>query len=529
MIEPGTRPDDRLDLTDETLAELERSAERCSSVDRGLPEACNDDRHHQMYAFIDALSLPVRTALVSPESPPTLNEYGELVEIGRGGMGVVYRGQHTKTKRFDAIKIIRTDRLSRFSELSPRQLEDRLHREAQLAARVAHEHIVPVYQVGDLDGCPWYSMQLVDGQNLHQLSRQQPLDPEKAAAIIEQIARAVDTVHRHGILHGDIKPHNILIEQGSGRPLITDFGLAGVLESMDMASGIAGTPAYMSPELARAAIQSQPPEAIAGIRSIAADIYSLGATLLSLLTGQSPCSEELNQREQLEAVADGRLRYGRELDSALPKSLVSICRKCLAIDPRDRYSTAGELADALSTWLNRPRWNRHFPKLRYLLSMVVAPLIAISGVLVWWFQRTQAPEPLIWLVLFAGYVPLFGAFAVSQNQSLAAHRAQRELWSIWLGNIAASLTCLISLRILCHPDFDRAMELFYPAWSALASVVFFAKSGNFWSGYRWIGALWTLIPILMVINPKLSPIVFGICAAATCVLIACMDDAFQDR
>lgn len=524
----STESKDNSILTDAQLAELERATEQCgNTLNTNIGNSERDEFHH-CYSLVDSLASPVRNAVVEISTPPVLPDYDDLQEIGRGGMGIVYRGLHKKTRRIDAIKVIRPDRVSTVAGVHQRELQHQLQQEAQLAARVAHEHIVPVYQVGEVKGCPWFSMQLVEGQSLRDLMYEGPISPQKAATLIEQIARAVDKVHRHGVLHGDIKPHNILVEAEAERPLITDFGLADMIETTEVAVGIAGTPAYMAPELAAAALEQRSPDQIAEVRTVASDIYSLGATLWSALTGMSPCEDDLSPKHQLRAVASGKLRVNALATTHIPDGLATIFKKCMMPDPDDRYATAGELADALSRWLNRPRWNQFFPGLRNLLQLVVAPVLGLAGVLVWWLLRVGASEAWVWLTILIGYPPLFLVFSMSQKHSRSADRARRELWSVWIGHMAGTLACLISLRVLCHPEGNVAISLFYPVWAGLSSVVFFAKSGNFWSAYRWIGAAWAGIAVVMSMIPEFSPLLFGGAAAMTCVLIARGDDAFHE-
>ncbi|MCA9062981.1 MAG: serine/threonine protein kinase [Planctomycetaceae bacterium] len=521
------------ELSDEELAQLERAAEREDPTvadNRFAPQAVE---HQRWYSLVNSLTLPVRAAVSGSTQPPALPDYDDLQEVGRGGMGIVYRAVHKQTRRTDAIKVIRPDRLSGPTESRGRELQRRFQREVQLAARVAHEHIVPVYQVAEVDGCAWFSMQYVDGTSLRERMNKAPLAPEKAAQLIEQISRAVDKVHRHGILHGDIKPHNILIEADGERPLITDFGLADFIATADSALTVAGTPAYMAPELIEAAGQSRSMEELAGVRTTASDIYSLGATLLAALTGHSPRTDRRGKnggdtgtqtaaRAQTAAVV-----FDERTPSSLPPALIQICRRCMMLDPEARFATAGELADALSDWLNRPRWNRHFPRLRQQLLFVVAPVQALTGMIVWWLLQIGAAESWVWAAVFSGYPPLFLAFAASQRTIRAAENARRELWSIWTGHLAGTLASLISLRIICHPDTGQTFAAFYPIWAGLSSAVFFTKGGNFWPVYRWVGAGWMALAVLLSFFPTVSPVVFGIAAAVTCITIALGDQAFQ--
>ena len=210
----------------------------------------------------------------------------------------------------------------------------------------------------------------------------------------------------------------------------------------------------------------------------------------------------------------------------VPGALVQICRSCLAADPEARYATAAQLADDLRAWLDRPRWNRHFPRLRNLLWMVVAPVMFLGNLTVWWLPRPESQEVWIWLILFVGYVPLFATFLASQQLHHAANAARRELWSVWLGHLISSLACMACLRILCHPDFEKTLTHFYPCWATLCSLVFFAKSGNFWFAYRWIGAFWAMGAVALAAAGSHSPLLFGAFAAATCVVVARGDHEF---
>lgn len=527
--------------TDEFLAELERLAEnRNWSRRTGTQESPStshsaaSSEHQRLYMFVDQLASPIRAALVADEAPPILPEYGELEEVGRGGMGIVYRSTHQKMQRSDAIKVIRPDRLAGVSFDAVKQMQHRFEREVRLAAHVAHEHIVPVYQVGQIDGCPWFSMQFVKGTTLNELSKSdlpntsEVPTPERMAGYIEKIARAIDAVHRHGILHGDIKPNNILIETETDRPLLSDFGLAefDAFDASTTSTGVAGTLAYMAPELVQAAKRNASPDEIAAVRSVSSDVYSLGATLWAALTGHSRRVDKHSTGKQLADGAKMKSCVADDFSGNLPVELLRFCQKSMAEDPSARHASAKEFADDLATWLNRPRWNCFFPGLRHLLWMVVAPLLFANGAVVLLLLRLHASEPWVWLAIFVGYIPLFATFGASQQFNRASESARRGLWSIWIGHAVASLACLTSLRIMFHPDPYRAIEVFYPCWAVISSVALFAKSGNFWTAYRWIGAAWSMIALLLAAIPTLSPLAFGFFAAITCISIARGDREF---
>ena len=531
------QPNERPQEDDDMLAELERQIENDAAsseskrADLPLFNAVDTEQHRKLFRVIDDLTSPIRTALCIAESPPEISDYCELVEIGRGGMGVVYRAKHVKTHRTDAIKVIRPDKLANVDPERAMQLRYRFEQESRLAARVAHEHIVPIYQVGEMETGMWFSMLYVDGPTLDECSKVKSLTPEKTARIIECIARAVETVHRHGILHGDIKPHNILLERETERPLISDFGLAEfeTLRPDGHAFSIAGTPAYMAPELAMAALSEVGSNDVASIRSVSSDIYSLGATPWSALAACSPCYEGRTPQQQLEDVVSRNMLFAGNRIECIPLGLERICRKCLEFEPSARYRSAAELADDLAVWLNRPSWNRHFPGLRTLLVLVVAPVLASSGILVSFLSQMKVNEVWIWLAMLWGYGPLFATFSASQRSSQATEAARRELWSVWIGHCCASIACLTACRILSPGDPIRTVAIVYPCWAAISSLTFFAKRGNFWIAYRWFGVAWSLAAIVLTIDPLLSPTIFGVFAATTCVVTARGDRAFDEQ
>ena len=228
-------------------------------------------------------------AAVSEQQDPTLpcrfGDYELLKELGKGGMGVVYQARQLTADRMVALKLIRPDQLSQvLSAADRRQLMTRFRNEVQAASKIEHDHVVSVYDVGDSAGQLYYAMRLVDGESLRERLDDGPLEPLVAARYTEQIAQALADAHAIGILHRDVKPHNVLVDGKTDRALLADFGLAKLTSEGDQeltaTAAVLGSPPYMSPEQT---IDS-------GKVTYASDIYGLGATLYHLLTGETAIS-----------------------------------------------------------------------------------------------------------------------------------------------------------------------------------------------------------------------------------------------
>jgi len=273
---------------------------------------------------------PTAASSPKPASWPTLEGYTLLSEVGRGGMGVVYKALDLKLKRPVALKTIIAGELA-----TPESLV-RFQVEAETVARLQHSNVVQVYSVGEQGGLPFFTMEYVEGGSLARKLDGTPWPAVKAARLIEELARAVGQVHLLGFIHRDLKPGNILLAS-DGTPKVGDFGLARNLtgdSDLTRTDSILGSPSYMSPEQAE------------GKRSVvgpSADIYGLGAIFYELLTGRPPFKassvlETLEQVKHTEPVAPSRLVPG------LPRDAETIALKCLQKDPRARYGTAQDLA-----------------------------------------------------------------------------------------------------------------------------------------------------------------------------------------
>ena len=266
--------------------------------------------------------------------PQQFGEYELIEEIARGGMGVVYKARHKQLNRVAALKMILGGRFSSEDELRRFQLE------AESAAKLDHPGIVPVYEIGEVDGQPFFAMKYIEGGSLAEHIEHLADEPEEAMALLAKVAKAVHHAHQRGVLHRDLKPGNILLDE-SGEPLVTDLGLAKSTtndSNLTNTGAVMGTPAFMPPE-----------QAAGGGVTTAADIYSLGAIMYQLLTGQPPHQGE-SAIDTMMRVMKGPPDPPRKKNKGVDRYLEAICMKCLAFEPESRYSSALQLASDLEAW-----------------------------------------------------------------------------------------------------------------------------------------------------------------------------------
>src|SRR5262245_47239525 len=328
------------------------------------------------------------TALLSPDrsepiaTVPTpilrrLGDYELLEEMARGGMGVVFRARQVSLNREVAVKVLRDAWLA-----TPVQVK-RFRAEAANAAKLKHPNIVAVHDVGEEGGQHFFAMDLVQGQNLAESTRDGPLPPRHAAELVRKVAEAGQHAHQAGVLHRDLKPSNVLLNV-EGEPHVTDFGLARPMDdesSLTLTGQVLGTPGYIAPEQAKGG----------GVVGPAADIYGLGSLLFHLLTGRAPfvsasTAETLTQVLQQEPLSP------RLFNPAVPMDLAAVCAKCLEKEPVRRYPSAQALADDLGRFVRdepiqaRPvsppqklwRWCRRKPALAGTLASALLLLIVVA-------------------------------------------------------------------------------------------------------------------------------------------------------
>jgi WD40 repeat protein/tRNA A-37 threonylcarbamoyl transferase component Bud32 len=325
-----------------------------------------------------------------PANERTFGDYVLLEEIGRGGMGIIWKARQVGLGRLVALKMIRDSKLT-----SPKARE-RFRVEAEAAGNLHHPNIVPIYEFGAVDGNPFISMFLVDGSDLGRALRATPMDAEPVAQLMAKLAHAIHFAHQRGILHLDLKPANVLVDV-QGEPHITDFGLARRLDaeaSPAVTSEVIGSPNYMAPEQV---------SGLAEEITTAADIYSLGAIMYELLTGRAPFRSD-SPLATLRKVQEEEPAAPRMLYKFADRELETICLKCLEKSPERRYTSARALAADLERWLNDEpikavpstvaqrvgKWVRRNPRIAALAALVqVVLILGLSGIL-WMSARASA-------------------------------------------------------------------------------------------------------------------------------------------
>jgi eukaryotic-like serine/threonine-protein kinase len=477
----------------------------------------------------DTIDWPPSTEGLSGKPPshsgslePASGRFGDYElyeELGQGGMGIVSRAREIKRGRMVALK-----RLLRGTASAPADLE-RFRVEVHAAAGLAHPHIVPVFQVGEHDGQPFFTMQLIEGTTLARRLADGPMPAQEAARLLATVCKAVDYAHGRGVLHRDLKPSNILIDRG-GNPYVSDFGLAKRLDvdpSLTPSGAIVGTPSYMAPEQAGTA-GSRHREPL----SPAADVYSLGAILYHMLTGRAPFQAATPVETLLLALEHDPIAP-RVLNPRVSPDLEMIALTCLQKSPALRYQSAAAMAADLEAFLHGEPVSARSASLRALAARLMGEthhtpvlenwgllwiyhsiaLLVFFGAANWLYlsgMRARWPYVLTFSVGLCGWAALFWAL---RRRSGPIRFVERQLAHIWGAGIIS-----INLVFMVEWLLGLPVLTLCPMFAVTNGALFIIKAGVL-SGDYYVQAALTFLAIFpMVMFPRFAPLIFGIVAAA---------------
>ena len=398
----------------------------------------------------------------SKDGSSQFGKYELLHELGRGGMGVVFRARQTDLDRTVALKMILANRLASQEDIA------RFYAEAKAAGSLQHSNIVGIHEVGQINGQHYFAMDCVEGPSLADRLRHGPMEPRAAAQCLATVASAVEYLHQHDIIHRDLKPSNILLNDEDA-PFVTDFGLAKLFQEGDerTRSGvIIGTPGFMAPEQAAGKSSEVTP---------ASDVYSLGALLYATLTGKPPF-EAATPLDTLVQVLERDPIQPSAICKQIPRELELVCLQCLERDPRNRYATAADVAKDLERFLlGEPvqakrkdfqlvarRWGRRQPA---LAARLIALFIAALIIQVYY---STAGSDLNFHVKNMLLLGVWACSAIGFQQILARNIFENGIRYLWAAADVIFLTSMIQLQ---DPPIDLLLAS-YPLLIAASGAFF---------------------------------------------------------
>lgn len=452
-----------------------------------------------------------------PSLHSVVGDHELLEELGRGGMGVVYKARHTGLGRVVALKM-----LLRGAAASPADLA-RFRGEAEAVARLDHPNIAPVYEVGMVGDEPYFTMRYVEGTTLARRLAEGPIPSREAAAILYRVAQAVHSAHERGVLHRDLKPQNILLD-AKGTPFVTDFGLAKRVEggdSLTQTGAILGTPSYMPPEQAGGERR--------GTLAATSDVYSLGAILYHAVTGRPP-HQAATPVETVLSVLEEDPVPPRLLNPRVDRDLEMIVLKCLQ-KPQDlRYQNASDLASDLDAylrgepvsarstglWLLMSRTFRDTPHAAILENwgllwmwhaLVLLLLCTATNGLQWSGYRSPGPYIGIWTIGFGAWAVIFWAL---RSRAGPITFVEKQVAHVWGASILAS-TLLFLVEIMLHLEVLSLA----PVLALISGMVFFVKAGILTGAFYVQAVALFLTSVVMAAQPTIGLTIFGAVSAGS--------------
>ena len=459
--------------------------------------------------------------------PRDFGDYTLLEELGRGGMGVVYKARQKSLNRVVAVKMVREAHLSTPADRARFQFE------AEAAARLHHPNIVTVYEVGAADGQAYFCMEYVGGENLaERVHRRGPVPGREAARLVGLIARGVQHAHEHGILHRDLKPSNILLVESLGdgstgtdvlpTPKVTDFGLAKVVdrtETLTRTGAVVGTPSYMAPEQATGRKDV----------SAAADVYSLGAILYELLTGRPPF-RAAHPVDTLLMVLEQDPVPPRTLVPTVDRDLELACLRCLQKPAELRYPTAAALAADLDAFQAGEPMTVQAGSLGEFVSRLLrethhAAVLENWGLLWMWHSLMIFLLCLLTQVMAWCRIDWHGAYLAVWGSGLATWGSifwrlrrrggpvlfvERQIAHAWAGSVAAVIGLFLLEVVEGRPSLSLS-----PVLPLFAGVVFFVKAGTLSGQFYLAAGAYFVTALVMAVVPQVGHLVFGTVSAVT--------------